>query len=87
MRPRVALAGRVIVRVAAVAALIASMMAFNAKLYFWGGTRYASLYIDLAIWSFIIAGPVALWLSIKHARLALLPLPLQGAIFCLANCS
>ena len=76
---------RVAVRVASTLALIASLMALYAKLYFWDGTRYAPLYVDFAIWSFIVAGPLAVWLSVKRAHVALVPITAQLIVFRLAT--
>ncbi|MDB5733678.1 MAG: hypothetical protein JWP16_1025 [Alphaproteobacteria bacterium] len=46
--------------------VVFSILALYAKLYFWGGTQYATLTTRAAIWFFIFSGPVSALLYKKH---------------------
>lgn len=47
------------------------MLAAYVKLYFWGGTHYASMTIKLGFWFVILAGPASFWLAFRWPRRAI----------------
>jgi hypothetical protein len=51
--------------------LLISLSAGYVKIYFWGGTYYASTPIKLGFWFIIIAGPLSLWFAFHKPRVAL----------------
>jgi hypothetical protein len=55
----------------ATVSLVVSLLAAYFKLYFWGGTRYASMTIKLGFWFVILAGPVSLGLAFRRPRTAI----------------
>ena len=69
----------------AVVGLLASLLALYAKLYFWGGTRYAPFYVEAGIWFVIVAGPLALWLSRTRPFASLAIVALQLGLIWLAS--
>jgi hypothetical protein len=53
------------------ASLLVSLLAGWVKIYFWGGTHYASVPIKLGFWFVILAGPISLWFAFHKPRAAM----------------
>lgn len=77
--------GRRIALAAGSVGLAVSFLALYVKLYFWGGMRYAPLYVIAASWYLIAAGPLALWLSTRRYFASLAVTAMQLALIALAS--
>jgi hypothetical protein len=60
--------------------LVVSLLAAYLKLYFWGGTNYASMTIKLGFWFVILAGPVSFWLAFRKPRTAIAVAIIQAVV-------
>ena len=64
---------------------VISATALYVKLYFWGGTQYASLTTKLGFWFVILAGPSAALVLRKSSPIALVFVASQLLLLVLAS--